>query len=290
MMAQVRHDEDNRGWIALYRKFREHRFWKEHRTFSRAEAWLDILMSARWKMEPKQIILGNKVIVCKRGQVCYSIGTWAARWNWSRSAIQRYFVLLKNARQIDTENVTKTIRITVCNYDLYQQDRIGNESEVNRLRIGSESVSDTTEQEKKETREEEKSAREPPFGGFRLPPADPSAHWQKLDRLICDWNNETNGDGVAANPYLLVPTQRQVGEHLIQRGVELADLSRETIKTSVELWRSKIVKDSTRRQSGWQVWHIADAIAARNAPEADEEEDLGQQNARLRKERENAAT
>ena len=138
--------DDNHGWIALHRKIQDGRFWQEKRKFSRAEAWIDILMEARWKEEPGQILIDNTLIVCNRGQVCYSMDTWATRWGWNRSATRRFFSLLKNLRQIDLENVTKTTRVTVENYERYQSVRPPNDHEVTSKRPASDQQVTTTEQ------------------------------------------------------------------------------------------------------------------------------------------------
>jgi len=138
----------NNGWIRLHRKFQEHRFWSEPRKFSRAEAWIDIIMEARWKEDSAQAVFGNTVISCERGQVLYSLDTWAARWGWTKSATRRFLVLLKNMGQIDTENVTQTTRITICNYARYQDTRNADEPEMKRKRNASETQAKPTEEGK----------------------------------------------------------------------------------------------------------------------------------------------
>lgn len=65
--------KDNSGFIALYRKFQDNFLWKERRIFSRAEAWLDILMEARWKSEPEQVLIGNKTLYCNYAECLYSL-------------------------------------------------------------------------------------------------------------------------------------------------------------------------------------------------------------------------
>lgn len=142
--------DNNHGWIALHRKIREHPFWREHRVFSRHEAWEDILMSARWKEDEEQFVIGSRVITCGRGQVCYSLSTWSRRWNWTKSATRRFFVLLEKLGQIDTENVTKTTRVSILNYEAYQNVRINSEPEVNPTRNASETHVTPKEQGNKE--------------------------------------------------------------------------------------------------------------------------------------------
>ena len=51
-----------------------------------------------------------------------SIKSWADRWGVSKDTVRNYFVLLRKAKMISTENLNKTTRITICNYDTYQGD------------------------------------------------------------------------------------------------------------------------------------------------------------------------
>src|SRR5574343_1885891 len=123
---------DESGYIFLWRKIREHKFWKEPRKFSLAEAWIDILLEVRWSQEPQEVSFGMTTITCGYGQSLNSLDTWARRWRWSRSRVQRFFAALRNERMIDTEDVRKTIRITVCNFKQYQKSWDVNETQMKR--------------------------------------------------------------------------------------------------------------------------------------------------------------
>lgn len=131
------------GWIAVHRKIQGNFLWKKRRVFSKAEAWLDILMEVRHDEKQDKVMLGNVIVTCDRGQSIKSIETWAKRWTWTRSAVQRFLKLLKQEKMIKTENLVKTIRITVCNYETYQNKRIGPESDLNRTRTGPDLDPDT---------------------------------------------------------------------------------------------------------------------------------------------------
>ena len=136
------------GWIALHRKIQENFLWKKGRVFSKAEAWIDILMEVQHDTKQDKVMLGSVVVTCDRGQSIKSLETWAMRWTWSRSAVQRFLKLLKQEKMIMTENLVKTIRITVCNYEVYQKKRIKPESDVNRTRTGPDFVPDTDKNSK----------------------------------------------------------------------------------------------------------------------------------------------
>lgn len=121
----------SKGWIALHRKIWDNFLWQEKRKFSKAEAWIDLLLSAQHSREPSEVVLGMKVFVCKYGQCLKSLETWAKRWDWSPSKARRFLILLKNRKMIEYKNEKKTIRITICNYATYQQQRNVNETQNN---------------------------------------------------------------------------------------------------------------------------------------------------------------
>ena len=131
------------GWIKLHRKLQDNFIWKDGRVFSKAEAWIDILMEAQHDEKQFKTMIKNTVITCNRGQSIKSIQTWADRWTWNKSAVQRFLKLLKREKMITLENLKKTTRLTVCNYKTYQKKRIASESQTNRKRIASESQVNT---------------------------------------------------------------------------------------------------------------------------------------------------
>ena len=132
-----------KGYIALYRKIQDNKLWKKKRVFSEAEAWIDILMEAQHSEQQQEVLLGMAVIECGYAQSLNSIKTWAKRWGWSMSRVTRFFKLLKNENMIETENVKKTTRLTVCNYSRYDPKRIASELQSNRERNASEKQSVT---------------------------------------------------------------------------------------------------------------------------------------------------
>jgi len=122
----------HRGYIRLWRKIQENFLWKEHREFSKAEAWIDILMEVRHDPKPTEIAIGMKVLICNQGESLYSLATWAKRWNWSKSKVRRVLKLFASRSMIVVTNETVTVRIKVCNYQTYNKVRNGNESEMKR--------------------------------------------------------------------------------------------------------------------------------------------------------------
>lgn len=103
------------GWIKLHRSIQDHWIWQDP---LKLKWWLDIIMEVNHA--DNKVNLGLKIIECKRGQSVISLSGWAKRWGVSKSMVRNFFNLLENDGMITQENVTKSTRITVCNYDNYQ--------------------------------------------------------------------------------------------------------------------------------------------------------------------------
>jgi hypothetical protein len=113
------------GWISIMRRIRNHWIWKDPVKF---QWWIDILLEVN--NAPAKVNMGNEIIECGRGQSLNSLGTWAKRWNVDISKVWRFFKLLKSDEMVKTENVKKTTRLTVCNYEYYQGVRKASEKQV----------------------------------------------------------------------------------------------------------------------------------------------------------------
>lgn len=103
------------GWIKIHREITKHWIWQDP---VKLKWWLDVLMSANH--EEKKVNIGMQLIDCQRGQCVMSLLNWGKRWNVSKHTVHNFFTLLKNDNMITTENLVKTTRITICNYDTYQ--------------------------------------------------------------------------------------------------------------------------------------------------------------------------
>jgi hypothetical protein len=108
------------GWIKLHRKLTENPLWANER-FSKGQAWIDLLLLANHK--DSKIIIGNQLIICKRGQCALSVNSYQARWGWSRQQIRGFFTLLESLSMIERNPTNKTTIITICNYESYQGEQ-----------------------------------------------------------------------------------------------------------------------------------------------------------------------
>lgn len=124
----------HRGYIKLWRNFREHPFWKEKREFSKAEAWEDILYEAQYTKTPRLVPVGLAIMTCNYSESLKTLGEWADRWSWSKSRVRRFLKLCEQLIMIRYENESNAVRITVLNFELYNPTRNGDETQTERKR------------------------------------------------------------------------------------------------------------------------------------------------------------
>jgi hypothetical protein len=140
--------EYNNGYIMLHRKIRDNFLWEEQREFSKFEAWIDLLMYARWKHEPKKHFLGNTTYIINRGEQIRSLKTLSSAWNWNISKVRRFLSALQNRHMVVIKTDTQTTQITICNYDTYQTVRHTDEMQMTHERNANEKQMNTIEEGK----------------------------------------------------------------------------------------------------------------------------------------------
>lgn len=115
----------NKGWISLHRKIEDNWLYPtvEDRTFSKFEAWVDILLMVNH--EDRKVMLGRDLIEVKKGQRITSLRKLARRWKWSRNKVSSFLELLDQDNMIELKKDTKKTVITVVNYEVYQNDDVG---------------------------------------------------------------------------------------------------------------------------------------------------------------------
>jgi len=107
------------GFIRLSRKYFEHSYWTEKRTFSAAEAWLDLIASARFEIDPGTVHIKMKIIQINRGELPASVRFLARRWSWSKDKVARYLNNLENDTMISRETRQGETVITILNYNKF---------------------------------------------------------------------------------------------------------------------------------------------------------------------------
>ena len=107
----------DQGYIKLHRKFFENTLWKEPREYSKAEAWLDLIQSARF--ESSQVILNGRVIEVQMSEVAASRRYLEKRWGWGSTKVNNFLDYLKKNQMITTKQTSGQTIITLCNYERY---------------------------------------------------------------------------------------------------------------------------------------------------------------------------
>ena len=109
------------GYIPISRKLFESLWWLEEREFSKAEAWLDMIQSARFEASSAKMLVGCKVIEVGRGEFPATIRFLAKRWGWNKNRVDRFLKLLVAENMITTRTASGTSQtiIKLCNYDDY---------------------------------------------------------------------------------------------------------------------------------------------------------------------------
>lgn len=113
------------GYIKLYRQLQDHPFWKEKRKFSRAEAWIDLLMLANHS--DSKIIVRGIILDLAPGDLFWSQEEMAIRWHWSKTKVNSFLKMLENQEQISYK-VGYRIGITsIVNWHKFQQSDTTNQ-------------------------------------------------------------------------------------------------------------------------------------------------------------------
>ena len=108
------------GWISIHRKIKKSWISDNSEYF---KAWIFILLEVNHS-DIKTIIDGE-LIECKRGESLNSVSTWAELFGkkWTRQKVRTFFKLLEKDKKINQQGLRKTTKLSVCNYDTYQNNQ-----------------------------------------------------------------------------------------------------------------------------------------------------------------------
>ena len=116
------------AFIKIDRNFFEGKYWKQKRVFSQAEAWIDLVRTARFEIEPETRILSSgRYITIKRGEIHASIRFLAERWSWGIDKVKRFLDAAIYEQAIERSTEQGECIITLLNYDIYNP--VGDESQ-----------------------------------------------------------------------------------------------------------------------------------------------------------------
>lgn len=110
---------EDKGFIKLNRKFFDNHFWKEERIYSLAEAWIDLIQSARFEVAPEKVIVKMKTITINRGELRASQRYLSQKWKWSLGKVNRFIQLLECENMILRRNEHSETIIKLLKYDVF---------------------------------------------------------------------------------------------------------------------------------------------------------------------------
>lgn len=105
------------GWIKIHRQIEENEFGFSEK-FTKAQAWIDLLLLARHK-SGLATIRGIDINLLP-GQLCWSQKSLAKRWKWNVKTVNKFLLKLTKREMVDTRKTNITTIITIKKWFLYQ--------------------------------------------------------------------------------------------------------------------------------------------------------------------------
>lgn len=112
--------EKKESWIKVFRNIEKSWLWEE-RPFSRGQAWIDLLLLAKFR-DGSFINRRGNLVDAKKGHVYRSISSLADRWGWSRKKVDHFFDQLEaeNMIKVNKKRASEETSIFIVNYSKYQ--------------------------------------------------------------------------------------------------------------------------------------------------------------------------
>ena len=102
------------GYIQVWRRLRDHRFWPTYkrRRFTELEAWLDLLFDATYKAHRHEF--RGQVFDLKPGELVFSQREKAEQWKWSRGKVRSFLDSLCLNGEATHEKSPDVTRLCIC--------------------------------------------------------------------------------------------------------------------------------------------------------------------------------
>lgn len=105
------------GYIPLARRSFNNFLWREERSLSKFEAWLDLLQLAAFA--PTKRIIRGHVIEIGRGEMIASLRYLSQRWDWKKDKVASFLGLLTSESMIRRQSRHGQSVLILCNYAVY---------------------------------------------------------------------------------------------------------------------------------------------------------------------------
>lgn len=141
------------GWIKLSRNILKCYLWEE-KPFSRAQAWIDLLLLANHK--DNKVLLGNELIEVERGSFITSEVKLMQRWGWGKGKTRAFLLLLEKDGMIVKKSDRKKTTITIVNYSKFQDLQTTDGLQTDYKRTDSGLIADTNKNDKNDNNDKNK--------------------------------------------------------------------------------------------------------------------------------------
>lgn len=149
------------GYIKLHRSFYSHWLWGEGRSFSKAEAFLDLLQLAAFA--PTKRMISGSLIELEQGELVASVRYLGARWTWGKDKVADFLKMLESDGMIRRRSRHGETIVNLCNYKDYNGDAdTPSDSKPDRQPTDARQTPDKVEEDKEERERK-------PAGGIRRP-------------------------------------------------------------------------------------------------------------------------
>lgn len=111
---------DNNGWISLHRAMMDNPLWLSE-PFTKAQAWIDLLMLARHKKTPELFFIRGNEVRVEYAEIARAESTFCDRWKWSRSKLRNFFKYLEKEQQIKIIKTPAINKLAIVNFEKYQE-------------------------------------------------------------------------------------------------------------------------------------------------------------------------
>lgn len=128
----------------MHRSILENFLWQEERKFSKAEAWLELLLTANY--EDRKVLVSGQSVEVKAGQILTTMKYLAQHWGWSGSKVKLFLNLLENEEMIATKRTSKYTLVTILKWGFYQGQEVEKNYQKNIRKISENYQKNTTEE------------------------------------------------------------------------------------------------------------------------------------------------
>lgn len=108
----------DKGFVFLWRDLADSDLWLGE-TFSRGQAWVDLLIRASWK--DRDAMIQGGVVHIRTGELISSERALMDRWRWSKDKLRRFLAQLERLDMITTDRGPRGTRIMIAHYSAYQR-------------------------------------------------------------------------------------------------------------------------------------------------------------------------